>query len=46
MRISARSCRPPDRERAAWINPGRKRNRFTKEFKLEAVRLLDRGVKG
>jgi hypothetical protein len=28
------------------VNPGRKRNRFTKEFKLEAVRLLDRGAKG
>jgi transposase-like protein len=23
------------------INPGRKRVRFTKEFKLEAVKLLD-----
>lgn len=27
------------------INPGRKRTRFTKEFKLEAVRLLERGDK-
>jgi len=27
------------------VNPGRKRNRFTKEFKLEAVRLLELGEK-
>ena len=27
------------------VNPGRRRARFTKEFKLEAVRLLERGEK-
>lgn len=27
------------------VNPDRKRQRFTKEFKVEAVRLLDQGVK-
>ena len=27
------------------VNPQRKRVRFTKEFKLEAIRLLDRGEK-
>ena len=27
------------------VNPGRKRSRFTKEFKLEAVRLLELGEK-
>ena len=27
------------------VNPGRKRARFTKEFKLEAVRLLEQGQK-
>ena len=27
------------------INPQRKRARFTKEFKLDAVRLLERGEK-
>jgi transposase len=27
------------------VNPGRKRVRFTKEFKLEAVRLLEHGQK-
>ena len=27
------------------VNPGRKRVRFTKEFKLEAVKLLDAGQK-
>ena len=27
------------------VNPGRKRTRFTKEFKLEAVRLLELGEK-
>jgi transposase len=27
------------------VNPGRKRARFTKEFKLEAVRLLELGQK-
>jgi transposase len=27
------------------VNPGRKRTRFTKEFKLEAVRLLEAGTK-
>jgi len=27
------------------VNPGRKRARFTKEFKLEAVRLLEAGEK-
>ena len=28
------------------VNPGRKRNRFAKEFKLEAVKLLDERIKG
>jgi hypothetical protein len=27
------------------VNPGRKRSRFTKEFKLEAVKLLELGAK-
>jgi transposase len=27
------------------VNPGRKRPRFIKEFKLEAVRLLEQGEK-
>jgi transposase len=27
------------------VNPGRRRTRFTKEFKVEAVRLLDLGQK-
>ena len=27
------------------VNPGRRRARFTKEFKLEAVRMLERGEK-
>ena len=27
------------------VNPGRKRARFTKEFKLEAARLLEAGEK-
>ena len=27
------------------VNPGRKRTRFSKEFKLEAVRLLELGEK-
>ena len=27
------------------VNPGRERTRYTKEFKLEAVRLLERGEK-
>lgn len=27
------------------VNPGRKRARYTKEFKLEAVRLLEQGEK-
>ena len=27
------------------VNPGRKRSRFTKEFKLEAVKLLETGQK-
>ena len=27
------------------VNPGRRRTRFTKEFKLEAVRLLEAGEK-
>jgi len=33
-------------KRNQTVNPQRKRGRFTKEFMLEAVRPLDRGVKG
>jgi transposase len=32
-------------KRIEKVNPQRKRVRFTKEFKLEAVRLLQRGEK-
>lgn len=32
-------------KRSDKVNPQRKRVRFTKEFKLEAVRLLERGEK-